>query len=404
MSSRIQRGYNLVEIAIVLTVALMMASWLATSYYQLQKDQRVKETKRTIETIKDAIADYADTHRSQSFLIANSLLPPAEQIYWRVPAGRPYLPCPDITGDGLEDRQPSAYTSVSVTVAFSYWNVRPYTSECYGYKGFVPWRTLNTPPADAWGNFYTYRVDPDFAYSLLGFDQETESASSTPIGDWRVNLPPFFVTMAASGQNYISSNSTATFPISNVNIAVLSTVWDGISRVRSEYDPSLICTQAPCWYQSSPTVVLYGDIASSATRVATGSVASQRVYIDYNSSEIIEGLPVVVLSHGQNGHGAVPSQQPAGVPIHCNSVPLENLGETQNAMHYLASTNCSAVTLSVGSRLNGFVAATPRPSGSPGGEFDDIVGWMTADELKTKLTERGVFPVEKLPPLGLENY
>ena len=399
MNRQIQRGYNLVEIAIVLTIALMMSSWLVTNYYRLQQDERIRETKVAIENIKEAIADYADAHRSQSFLIANSLVPDADKIYWRVPDGRPYLPCPDITGDGLEDRQPVA--AVTLSVAITYWDIQPYTAECASYKGFVPWRTLNTPPADPWGNFYTYRVDPDFAYSLLGFDEETVSSSSSYIGDWQNSISPLTVTVV-SGQEYVASNLIA----GAITVSISVAAWDNTS-IASELAPSLICDRQPCYAAAATLSLLYGEVATTVAvlRQVGGYALSQPVYVEYKNNAIVTGLPVVVLSHGQNGYGAVPSQQPAGGALHCNNIPADNLDEIQNAMRVLFSSisNCNTVTLST-SRQNGFVSAQHRPPNTPQGEFDDIVGWMTVDELKTKLTKRGVFPVEKLPPLGLENY
>ena len=97
-----QSGYNLVEIALVLAIVLMISSLLAVKYYQVQRDARNAETARSIGLIKEAIMDYAAANGARSRIIVNANA--TQNVQWRLPAGRPYLPCPDITGDGLEDR------------------------------------------------------------------------------------------------------------------------------------------------------------------------------------------------------------------------------------------------------------------------------------------------------------
>ena len=57
---------------------------------------------------------------------------------------------------------------------------------------------------------------------------------------------------------------------------------------------------------------------------------------------------------------------------------------------------------------SGFVAglghgANPGAVGAgEAGEYDDIVGWMTMDELVSGLAERGALPAQLWPPIGLE--
>ena len=64
--------------------------------------------------------------------------------------GNPFLPCPDTTNDGLEDR-----------------NV--VTGACLAAEGNLPWATLGFAGLDAWGNRLRYRVTPGFSNSLTGF-------------------------------------------------------------------------------------------------------------------------------------------------------------------------------------------------------------------------------------------
>ena len=154
-----------------MTVTLMMSSWLAVNYFELQRNSRYKETQRTIESIKEAVINYAANHAARSYVVVNDSV--AQPIRWRQPAGRPYLPCPDINGDGEEDRSP-VLTALEITL-----NPPSYPQEtggdCFRNKGLVPWVTLDMPPTDSWGNRYTYRAGNNFSNAMVGFDQETRA-------------------------------------------------------------------------------------------------------------------------------------------------------------------------------------------------------------------------------------
>lgn len=421
MISRLaQRGYNLVEIAIILTVALMMSSWLAVNYYNVQENERISETKHQIEVIKEAIVDYAASHRIASFRVLNGAS--SLTVFWRVPSGRPYLPCPDITGDGIEDRLPLYTPSAQgVTLATGgYGDIRP--TECYRYKGMLPWRTLNVPggKADFWGNHFTYRVDPAFASSLLGFDHETATDDSSDIVSM---MPPLTVTVLADGRK-IALRSTVFSPGLEMSLTVppalslIITLWGNTLTYHDT--PSLICREAPCNYQAlSLTIsVIAGAVATTSLTVRNSGYAYDlQVFNEFVPGNIIDGVPVVIVSHGENGYGAIPAEKPISIsvnntdptnpvtvismPIRCNQEPFSD-DERQNA--YFSEGPCGQIKPSGNpAGQNGFVyRQLPRPAAED--EFDDVVGWMTAGELTEKLIKRGVFPAEKLPPLGLEGY
>ncbi|MDB5812675.1 MAG: hypothetical protein JWN94_4797 [Betaproteobacteria bacterium] len=67
---------------------------------------------------------------------------------------KPYLPCPDTTGDGIAD--PCANVLTTGTT-----------------EGNVPWVTLNVPAMDPWGQRYRYRVNNAFTDSTNGFSLTT---------------------------------------------------------------------------------------------------------------------------------------------------------------------------------------------------------------------------------------
>ncbi len=425
---RKQRGYNLVEIMIVLTVAAMMGSWLVANFYQYQKNQRVAETERTIESIKQGLVEYAAQNRAKEFTVLSSYENAQTltvTVRWQMPAGRPYLPCPDITGDGIEDRV--ALTVVGVydydSAIDGYRSLREY--ECYLYKGMVPWRTIGAPSADLWGNHFTYRIDPDFANSLFGFDQETNASDSGNHG--LGTRGPVKRTLLSSGQTVAlitDMSSPGTEEIKNFSQPIFSnnnvTVAWGGARVRDEYAPSIICVRSPCSYEyGAIDNLLVGEIVTVATMRKVGGYRLDipvMAFYGTNSmgGNIINGVPVVILSHGENGYGAVIDDNDDNTQLKCrqfpNTIRTDYQDERQNAQSYQNAEGggCPAIEAHTMSRNNGFVKRVHTGIGdnisSERQGFDDIVGWMGTEELRSKLIQQNVFPVEKLPPVGLEGY
>lgn len=142
------RGFTLVELALVfIIVAFLLGGLLMPLTMQIEQ-QKTRETQKAMEDIKEALIGYALNHQDAS--------------------GRPYLPCPDRrTGgaatsrnDGLEDRAGGS-GACSVTV------------------GNLPWATLGVNSVDAWGNYYTYRVIPEYSNSSAGFALGMPIATTT---------------------------------------------------------------------------------------------------------------------------------------------------------------------------------------------------------------------------------
>jgi prepilin-type N-terminal cleavage/methylation domain-containing protein len=138
-----QRGFTLIELAIVLVIITILVGGLAVPLSAQIKARRVAETRQTLEEARNAIIGYAMTHQTSSS-------PP-----------RPYLPCPDNDGDGIEDR----------TV----------TGGCASASGigWFPWVTLGTAAQDAWGNRLLYASHSALTNSQTGF-----SSATTPTADW----------------------------------------------------------------------------------------------------------------------------------------------------------------------------------------------------------------------------
>jgi hypothetical protein len=96
--------------------------------------RNVAETRRTMDSIKDAILGFAQAN------------------------GR--LPCPanGATADGTVD---STTWPTPVAAGAEQWN--PIAKVCYTVLGVVPWATLGVAETDAWGRRLTYRVSPVFS-------------------------------------------------------------------------------------------------------------------------------------------------------------------------------------------------------------------------------------------------
>lgn len=116
----VQRGFTLIEMAIVLVIITILIGGLAVPLSAQIQARRIAETKKVLEEAREAILGYAMSHPVSSN------------------PDRPYLPCPDTDGDGLENRSGNT---------------------CAGADGWFPWVDLGTAPQDAWGNRLHYSVE-----------------------------------------------------------------------------------------------------------------------------------------------------------------------------------------------------------------------------------------------------
>lgn len=122
-------GFTLVELAVVLVIVGLMLGGLLIPL-SAQVDQRnYSEVQNKLNEIKETLIGFALSHSATD--------------------GKPYLPCPDTTGDGVADR------------------TTPPT--CDSYEGDLPWADLGLPATDSWGNHYRYRVTSTFADNITGF-------------------------------------------------------------------------------------------------------------------------------------------------------------------------------------------------------------------------------------------
>lgn len=400
-----QRGYNLVEIAIVLVVILMMSSFLAVNYFNAEKTRRNQEVERQIEQIKEAVVDYAASHHTIDHFVGVTI-GVSVTVRQTVPAGRPYLPCPDISGDGYEDR-----VEVTIGAVVSYSSTPPNTDNplestggCAAHRGIVPWRTLGTAAADPWGSRYSYRVDAAFANAVIGFDQHTHADSSRKTGALVVNSAGLTVAeVFAPSANRQQVIAAAVAP------------WGTLEENRN---PAIICAAGPCAMTAAAAVTLVGGVALTANMAVTVyrphfADSNGAVAVTLNQAgHVIEGIPFVVVSHGANRYGGV---RAGGGGYTCVPFPVaeSRLSEKTNAFWNpqvavaaagAVQYNCPSVTAGPGAFENRFVDGinhgTRVDEGLEG--YDDLVGWMSAEEMVFALNRRRALPARLLPPIGLE--
>ena len=175
-----QRGFTLIELAIVLVIVTILIGGLAMPLSAQIQARRIAETKKTLEEAREAIIGYAMTHQTSGS-------PP-----------RPYLPCPDVGGDGTEDRNPAG--------ACTQTNDRKI--------GWFPWVTLGTASQDAWGNRLLYATHEDLSNKANGFHNSSaleptsawykicseENCSPSDVADVAADVPVVLVSHGPNGR------------------------------------------------------------------------------------------------------------------------------------------------------------------------------------------------------------
>ena len=411
------RGYTIVEISIVLVVAGLLLSGAIASFDRWARYEQARTTRDTIDLVKEAIVQYAARNRTAPRPIRLA------ETGWNMPPSRPYLPCPDIDGDGIEDRVENA-DLLALTV-----HIRGVGSHennanrnlfyghglCRSQRGLLPWRTLRVLAADAWGGLFSYYVDSGFSHSLVGFNQDDHADQL----DTRRPLDDFDDRFSQYRERVESIDTTSG------------------NQPKADQLPALVCDFGPCSPDRKKNDALTLSSSGGAGAVATevedrfsrGIVGSARVPILRRLEEnmIYEAPAFVVISHGANGYGAVAvANTQIGIntrarytkvagrySFRCASFPDGNiataayLAERQNAWRSqaLGGENLGAVCPQVNVeddsgeyvyRRNYTARADPDAA-----EFDDVVGWMEVDVLKARLSEIGALPAPGLPPFGI---
>ena len=447
------RGYTLIEIAGVMVVLGLL---LGASLWPLNRQLRESEYRQErakMERLSDAVLGYALRHRTPGVgitMIDDTRGPPQTGFY---AAGHPYLPCADVTGDGIEDRydliSPVVQTLTlsfkeatprrivdgdelfnafvlgvpsTLTVIRGFVGVPPFFSEgggrspiiysgaCSTSKGQLPWRTLGSIPADYWGNRYTYFADSVFSQEAIGFDEKT-------IADSGVRFLPRVIDLTLG---YIPQKRN-----SNLRLGIDGRIVLG--------PPSVICDVAEA--AGNPLDCgKNGTIAAPATLVAGESVPTDgKGFLKPEDiargfpGDIADGLPFVIVSHGHNGFGAFnhlvlrqdPDERQGEV---CRDFMDASAQERVNAYAHefipTSDLNNDVVGCRIGADLNfspsflnrgeGYFFAhrsdvsaaraassfsDPPPPIPDRRGTDDLLVWMTRGDLARRMREADVFPL-----------
>ena len=402
-----QGGFTLIEVALVVVITGMIISGLIIPSGALLTDDAYNNEERNMENIKHAIIGYTaqnSTARNIVDVSENS----GNTRRFTLPEGRPYLPCPDITGDGYEDRvlydetgmiaPPSAIT-ITLDRAAGTANEIISRGSCASTRGVLPWRTLGVPPSDVWGNLYTYQVDAIFSDAMVGFNQNSiidEFDMRTQIAN---NLRDAYERRATVA---------LTITRSAVNIITMN-----------EMRPPVICTNGPS-----------GEVCSNSATLTIRLLDSKQggpydlLFRSYLTNDITEGVPFVVVSHGKNGHGAVnyannffnkylegtsttpPSGAVAPQGLICNwpanttltvLLNAEAINFPQPNVPDGNDTVCNDNIFNLGDPIrNGFIFYRPRGQSE---EFDDSIMWLQRNELIDIMTRSNVLPAPDFPAL-----
>jgi prepilin-type N-terminal cleavage/methylation domain-containing protein len=123
-----RRGFTLTEMAVVLVIVALLIGGMVLPLAAQQDIRNATETQKLLADVAEALYGFAVSHAAND--------------------GRPYLPCPDTDGDGLENRSGAT---------------------CVSPEGTLPWATLGIGRQDAWGNSLRYRVAANYSSAATGF-------------------------------------------------------------------------------------------------------------------------------------------------------------------------------------------------------------------------------------------
>jgi prepilin-type N-terminal cleavage/methylation domain-containing protein len=177
-----QRGFTLIEMAIVLVIITILIGGLAMPLSAQIQARRIAETKKTLEEAREALLGYAMTHTCtcaystvgpsgtllaapQTTCTTTDSCPDYNPSTTAVTLKHAYLPCPDADGDGNGDDDRNLAS-------------RACSPSAGGLAhGWLPWVELGVAQQDAWGNRLLYAVNTTYSNEKDGFSSSTDLAN-----------------------------------------------------------------------------------------------------------------------------------------------------------------------------------------------------------------------------------
>ncbi len=391
-------GFSLVELGIMLAVIGLLLSGIVIPLSSQLRDKAFLNASNQVRDAIDAVVGYTVSNRTPGIRLAygynRTTNPNTSFQFVDIPAGRPYLPCPDTDGDGLENRRSLAFpilgredqSFVRLDNNFSDEYDSPSGSRrnpfggCERFYGGLPWRTLGLEPTDVWGSQLSYVVNPNFAIGVFGFDQHTRAGTINIVADFS----PIEVNDAFSAEDgwapIIPCLPTDPIPCSVDDSLALD------SRARTNILAEL------------PRIWEFYNLSSRGD-------TTRSLYTDPNYIDFIDGLPFVILSHGQNrtGSGALVSGT-----YQCNDISAASNFERYNSFFSICNSALGTlinVYSATDRHINIFAyerVSLDRFSGTRTANYqnvstgqvasDDIVGWLTRRELVSRLRTLDILP------------
>ena len=352
---RNSRGYSLVEIALALAVLGLLLGGSLIPFSARERDEREEETEEAIQRAINAVAAYAVRHQTAEGYSVDDGARVQE-----LPGGRPYLPCPDTDGDGVENRTGGLPPTNIIDIPDL-----ADSASCNRSWGALPWATLGLPAADLWGNPYSYRVDIAYSHGLLGFGPETRADKFHPAlrltAGGGITVPQVRQSSGSSGTNEL---------------------------------PIVVCRNLDC---DGNGEIVSGIIAESTVTITDGDVTKI-----YDPNDTLDGLAFVIVSHGPNGAGF------GALHITSSVVEVPECSRLIDPFYHLEQLNAlacvdpgSGLGPGSGSRSDNYINFVDAPRGIGSEDesyfFDDIVGWMSGESLIAEMGRSGVLPVDNLP-------
>ena len=385
-----KRGFTLVELAIAMVVLGLLVSVALGPMRERLRNADIRETNETLVAASEAVVAYAIRHSTSGRVNLGQF----NGRNWPIHAGRPYLPCPDTDGDGVEDRKVIPISEDEIPAAEIGEEER---GGCDRNKGMLPWRTIGGPASDKWGTHLTYRVDPNFSHGALGFDQRTRAESMDTL-------------MAIQGGG-------------------LGGFGDKYPKRGVVDAPSVVCLTHDCMVGAAAKIALDytqptgdEDLGTFLADLKIGLVVIPEELEAsptkiFERAEFMDAPAFVILSHGRNQFGGVlADSDPGGPPGNVKRcVPMDDDDdphELQNAFYYFDAADPHPLA----NPVNGsecytrmvlpplsplseavFVDRPPAAGFADGARtMDDIVTWMSPNRLSRRLMEAGVFPADEL--------
>ncbi len=167
-------GFTLIEVAVgLLVLSLLLVAVLSPISTQIDQ-RKISDTQNTLNQINEALIGYA--------------------------LSKGYLPCPDRTTGAAAPTNPNDTGpndgSEDLTAG----------TTCMFNEGNLPWTTLGIPPTDAWGNFYRYRVDANFANHVSPTSITLASQGTLTVKCPATACPPSGTTYATTAPAVVMSH------------------------------------------------------------------------------------------------------------------------------------------------------------------------------------------------------